>query len=208
MKNKLKEIEINDIVSYFQYNAIVTLTMFFLSVLVFIIDRICKGKATRYVFSSQRASLKNPLTYIRFFTHILGHLNWDHLSSNYLKILLLGPLIEEKYGSINLLIMILITAFIIGLVNFIIGKSRIFGASGIAFMLIVLSAFVNVTQRKIPVTLVLIILFYLIDEIKNLHKKDGIGHYAHLIGGICGCVFGFMCINQPLINKLIDIFKY
>ncbi len=203
----MKNIELNDIMSYFQYNAIITLTMFFLSVLVFIIDKISKGKATRYVFSSQRTSLKNPLTYIRFFTHIFGHLDWDHLSSNYLKILLLGPLIEEKYGSINLLIMILITAFIIGLVNFIIGKARIFGASGIAFMLIVLSAFVNVTQRKIPITLVLIILFYLIDEIKNLHKKDGIGHYAHLIGGICGCVFGFMCINQPLINKLVDIFN-
>ena len=203
----MKEIEINDIMGYFQYNAYVTLTMFFLSVLVFIIDRISKGKATKYVFSTQRASLKNPLTYIRFFTHIFGHLDWDHLSSNYLKILLLGPLIEEKYGSINLLIMILITAFIIGLVNFIIGKARIFGASGITFMLIVLSAFVNVAQRKIPVTLVLIILFYLIDEIKNINKKDGIGHYAHLIGGICGGIFGFMCINQPLINKLIDIFN-
>ena len=82
--------------------------------------------------------------------------------------MLLGPLIEEKYGSINLLIMILITSFIIALVNFIRGKARVLGASGIAFMLIVLSAFVNVTERKIPITFVLIILFYLIDEIKNL----------------------------------------
>ena len=121
--------------------------------------------------------------------------------------MLLGPLIEEKYGSINLLIMILIAAFIIALVNFIRGKARILGASGIAFMLIVLSAFVNVTERKIPITLILIILFYIIDEIKNLRKKDGVGHDAHLIGGICGAVFGFMCINQPLINNFIDIFN-
>ena len=81
------------------------------------------------------------------------------------------------------------------------------GSSGIAFMLIVLSAFVNVAERKIPITLVLIILFYLIDEIKDLRKKDGIGHDAHLIGGICGAVFGFMCINGSLINNLIDIFN-
>ena len=203
----MEVVVINDIMNYFQYNSVVTLTMFFISLMVLIIDKITKGKAVRYVFSTEKASLKNPLTYLRFFTYTLGHANWEHFSNNYLKILLLGPLIEEKYGSINLLIMILITSFIIALVNFIRGKARVLGASGIAFMLIVLSAFVNVTERKIPITFVLIILFYLIDEIKNLHKKDGIGHYAHLIGGICGCVFGFMCINQPLINKLVDIFN-
>ena len=204
---KLKNIEINNILNYFQYNAYVTLTMFFLSLLVFIVDQLCDKKATRYIFSSEKASLKNPLTYIRFFTHILGHSNWQHLSNNYLKILLLGPLIEEKYGSINLLIMILITAFIIGVVNFIKGKNRIYGASGIAFMLIVLSAFVNVVEKKIPITLILIILFYIIDEIKNLRKKDNIGHDTHLIGGVCGAVFGFMCINQSLINNFINIFN-
>ena len=203
---KLKNIEINNILNYFQYNAYVTLTMFFLSLLVFIVDQLCDKKATRYIFSSEKASLKNPLTYIRFFTHILGHSNWQHLSNNYLK-LLLGPLIEEKYGSINLLIMILITAFIIGVVNFIKGKNRIYGASGIAFMLIVLSAFVNVVEKKIPITLILIILFYIIDEIKNLRKKDNIGHDTHLIGGVCGAVFGFMCINQSLINNFINIFN-
>ena len=203
----MEVVGINEFMNYFQYNAVVTLTMFFVSLFVLIIDSITRGSAKKYVFSSERASLKSPLTYIRFFTHIFGHLNWEHFSNNYLKILLLGPLIEEKYGSINLLIMILITAFIIGLVNFIIGKSRIYGASGIAFMMIVLSAFVNVAERKIPITLILIILFYIIDEIKNLRKKDGIGHDAHLIGGICGAVFGFMCINQPLIDNLIDIFN-
>lgn len=200
-------IEIKDMINYFQYNAYVTLTMFFLSLFVLLLDKITKGKAGRYVFSTQRASLLNPLTYIRFFTHILGHADWNHLSGNYLKILLLGPLIEEKYGSINLLIMILITAFATALVNFIICDARMRGSSGIAFMLIVLSAFVNVTERKIPITLVLIILFYIVDEIKALGKKDNIGHDAHLVGGICGAIFGFMCINQPLINNIMDLFN-
>ena len=189
-----------NILDYFDYNAKVTLTMFFISLLVLLLDKITKGKSTRKFFSTERASLLNPLTYIRFFTHILGHADWSHLSGNYLKILLLGPLIEEKYGSINYLVMILITALVVGIANFIKGKTWLKGASCISFMLTVLSAFVNITEKKIPITLILIILFYMIDEIKSLRKKDHIAHDSHLIGGVCGALFGFICINEPLID--------
>jgi len=195
------------ILDYFDYNAKVTLTMFFISLFVLLIDKLTKGKSTRLFFSTERASLLNPLTYIRFFTHILGHADWNHLSSNYLKILILGPLIEEKYGSFNYLIMILITALVVGIFNFIKGKTWLKGASSISFMLTVLSAFVNINAGKIPITFVLIILFYLIEEVKNLTKKDHIAHDAHLIGGLCGAVFGFICINEPLVNIIVNFFK-
>ena len=119
--------------------------------------------------------------------------------------MLLGPLIEEKYGSINFLIMILITALATGIANYIKGKTRLLGASDIGFMLIVLSAFVNVVQNKIPITLVLIILFYIVEEVRNIRKKDGIAHYGHIIGAICGGVFGFICVNQELVDILLQL---
>ena len=196
-----------NILDYFDYNAFVTLTMFFISLGVLLLDKISKGLLTKYIFSTERKSLLNPLTYIRFFTHILGHADWSHLSSNYLKILLLGPLIEEKYGSINYLAMILITALVVGIFNYIRGNTNLKGASCISFMLTVLSAFVNITEKKIPITLVLIILFYIIDEIKALRKKDNISHGSHLIGGLCGAVFGFICINQPLVDRITEFFN-
>ena len=180
--------EIN-VMDYFQYNAVVTLTMFFISLGVLLLDKITKGKASRKIFSTERASLLNPLTYIRFFTHILGHSDWEHLSNNYLKILLLGPLIEEKYGSINFLIMILITAFVVAIANFIKGHVWLKGASCISFMLTVLSAFVNITENKIPITLILIILFYIIDEIKKLKRDDNIAHDSHIIRRNMWCSF-------------------
>jgi len=196
------EIEVTD---YLNYNAFVTLTMFFISFVTMILNYLTKGKSNKYLFSTEKASLLNPVTYVRFFTHILGHADWSHFSNNYLKILLLGPLIEEKYGSINFLIMILITALVSGIVNYIKGNSRMYGASGIAFMLIVLSAFVNMTQNKIPITLILIIFFYIIDEIKDIRKKDNIAHYGHIAGAICGCVFGFLCINQGISDILLQV---
>ena len=101
-------------------------------------------------------------------------------------------MIEEKYGSLNLLIMILITALSTGVINSLVSKNRVLGASDIVFMFIVLSSFVNIHSGKIPVTLILILIFYVIDEIKDgLFKKDNVSHLGHLIGAICGCIYGF-----------------
>ena len=102
-------------------------------------------------------------------------------------------MIEEKYGSINLLIMILITSFITALINIIISNKNITGASGIVYMLILLSSMVNLEAGKIPNTLILIFIFYILTEIKDgLFKKDNISHLSHLIGAITGFIYGFI----------------
>ena len=177
---------------YLQYNAPVILTFFFISFFVLIISKITKGNSDKLLFSTYRSSLINPLTYVRLFTHIFGHANWSHFMNNFLYILLIGPMVEEKYGSINLLIMILITAGITGLINTIIGKYRLLGASGIVFMLIILSSLVNIQSGKIPITLILIFIFYIANEVmSSLFKKDNVSHLGHLIGAICGCIYGF-----------------
>ena len=194
-----------DIMKYFEYNAPVTLTFFLISFGVLILSYITRKK-TDYFFSSERASLLNPFTWVRLFTHIFGHRDFVHFSNNFLKILLLGPMIEEKYGSINFVVMIAICAFLTGVINYIIGKYRILGASGIVFMLIALSAFVNMTD-KIPLTLVFIILFYFIDELRSLFNKDGVSHYGHLIGAVCGVGFGFISQNQPIIDFILSFIK-
>jgi membrane associated rhomboid family serine protease len=73
-------------------------------------------------------------------------------------------------------------------------------------MLIALSAFVNMSD-KIPLTLVFIILFYFIDEVRQLFNKDGVSHYGHLIGALCGVAFGFICQNQSLIDFIMSYVK-
>ncbi len=175
-----------------QYNSVLILSYFFISLFVLIVSFITKGKSDDLLFCSYRSSLINPLTYIRMFTHILGHENWHHFSNNFLYILLIGPMIEEKYGTFNLLKMVLITALSIGIINFILGKKKILGASCIVFLFIVLSSFVNMEAGKIPLTLILIFIFYIVNEIiDGLFKKDNISHMGHLIGAIWGFIFGF-----------------
>ncbi|MCI6107466.1 MAG: rhomboid family intramembrane serine protease [bacterium] len=187
-----------------QYNAVVILSYFFICLVILILDKLVQGRLVNNLFSTGRNdSLLNPLTYFKLISHSLGHSSWDHLYNNFLKILLIGPLIEEKYGSLNLLIMIILTSLIIGIINRIFSKNRILGASGIAYMLIVLCSFVNIESGKIPITVVLIILFFVVDEIINLlkRKKDGISHLGHVTGAICGILLGILSMNGINIIK-------
>lgn len=181
------------IINKLQYNSVVVLSFFFISLIIFILNYITKGKMNKLLFSSYRSNILNPFTYVRLFTHIFGHANWSHFMNNFLYILLIGPMIEEKYGSKNLIIMMLVTAGVTGLLNSILSKNKmILGASGIVFMMIVLSSFVNIESGKIPVTLILICIFYIVNEIiLGIFKKDNISHMGHLIGALAGFVFGF-----------------
>lgn len=181
-----------EVINHLSYNSVVILSFFFISLFSLMLNYLTKGKSNKTLFSSYRSSVFNPLTYVRLVTHIFGHTNWSHFMNNFLYILLIGPMIEEKYGSINLIIMILVTAIITGILNTLFSNKRILGASGIVFMLIVLSSFVNITTGKVPITLILICIFYVVNEIiSGIFKKDDVSHMGHLIGALCGFVFGF-----------------
>lgn len=182
-----------NIINKIQYNSPVILTYFFICLLVYIINLLTHDRLNKLLFSCFRSSILNPFTYVRLETHIFGHNSLDHLLSNFTFILLIGPMIEEKYGSLKLASMILITGLVIGIFNFIFSNKRILGASGIVFMLITLSSGVNLASGKIPLTLILICLLYVVKEIiDGLIKKDNVSHISHLLGCICGIVFIFI----------------
>lgn len=181
-----------EVINHLSYNSSVILSFFFISLFSLVLNYLTKGKSNKLLFSSYRSNPLNPLTYVRLITHIFGHADWNHFMNNFLYILLIGPMIEEKYGSINLIIMILVTGLITGILNSLFSNKRILGASGIVFMLIILSSFVNITTGKVPITLILICIFYVVNEIiSGIFKKDDVSHIGHLIGAICGFIFGF-----------------
>ena len=56
----------------------------------------------------------SAISYVRLITHVLGHAGWAHLIGNFTLILLIGPILEEKYGSGRLLLLMAVTALITG----------------------------------------------------------------------------------------------
>jgi membrane associated rhomboid family serine protease len=144
---------------------------------------------------------KDPSNWLRLFTHVAGHANWSHLISNFTFILLLGPILEESYGSLALFLMILITALVTGALNVLFFPSNLLGASGVVFMMIVLSSFTNFRAGEIPLTFILILVLYLGREIASSFDLTGlwgnhISEFAHIAGGFCGSLFGFFSTTK------------
>ena len=177
------------------YNSPVILSFTILAFIVTIVGMATGGTATSLLFSTYRSSLLNPLYYVRLFTHILGHAGLSHYIGNFMYILLIGPMLEEKYGSKKLLYMILFTAGITGIINSIFFPNvMLCGASGIVFMLILLSSFAGAKENDgIPLTVILVAVLYLGNEILNgIFSNDDISQLAHIIGGACGGIFGYL----------------
>jgi membrane associated rhomboid family serine protease len=176
-----------------RFNAPVVLTFALLSLGALLLGSVTGGASTTRLFCVYRASLADPLTYLRFFGHVLGHSNWSHYMSNMLLLLLIGPALEEKYGSRTILLTIAVTALVTGLVQFIFfPQSALLGASGVVFMMIVLSSFTEMGKGGIPLTLILVVILYLGGEIANgLLQHDNVSQMTHIVGGVCGIVFGF-----------------
>ena len=129
--------------------------------------------------------------YLSNFTYIFGHIDSLHLIGNLSIILLLGPLIELKFGMKKMLLMTLVTALLTAILHTLLWDNGLLGASGIAFMYIVLTSLLNSRGKEIPFTFILIVLLYLGQEIYSSFQKDNISHFAHLFGGAMGAFWGF-----------------
>ena len=159
-----------------RFNAPVVLLFALLSLLVLLLDGWTGGVSTTRFFCVYRSSLADPLTFVRFFGHVLGHSGYSHYMNNMLLLLLVGPGLEEKYGSRNLLMTILVTALVTGLVQFIFFPgTALLGASGVVFMMIVLNSFTEMRRGGIPLTMLLVVALYLGNEVVDgLSESDNI----------------------------------
>lgn len=184
------------------FNSPVILGLTGLSLVVLLLDIPLGGRASLFL-SAHYTSFADPLLYMRLFTHVLAHAGWEHYLGNFLLILVVGPMVEEKYGSRNLLLMVAITALATGLVNVIFFRNvAVMGASGLAFMMILLSSFTNLREGKLPVTLVLVAVFYLGSEVlTGATAQDNISQLSHIVGGLCGAAFGFFFNKDKLLKN-------
>jgi GlpG protein len=146
-------------------------------------------------------------SYFRLISHIIGHANMEHLIGNLSFILLIGPIVEKQYGSKILLAMILTTALVTSILHMFFFENGLLGASGIVFMLIILTSMVNIKNGEIPITFILIVFIYIGKEVIDSFDNDNISHFAHIIGGLVGAVFGFILAGKksPQETKAKDI---
>ncbi len=173
------------------YNSPVTLTFSIIVIVVRLVSIVWPGLTTNFFAIGPSISLFNPLDIVRLFSHVIGHASFEHLLSNLTLLLLLGPILEEKYGSANLVWMMLVTALATGIINVLFFSTGLFGASGIVFMLIILASVVNLKENTIPLSFILVFCIFVGNELFQSLARDNISQMAHIVGGAIGALFGF-----------------
>jgi len=175
-----------------QYNSPVVLTYAIVSLLA---TWICVSVKDGYAFFSvYRTSFLDPLFYLRMATHILGHRDFSHYFGNFLIVLLIGPMLEEKYGSRRLLAMMAVTAALTGAIFVLVSPAghALLGASGVVFMMMLLCSYANFKKGRVPVTLLLMVVLYIGKEVvAGVTGTENVSHMTHIAGGLLGALLGY-----------------
>ncbi|WP_448783955.1 rhomboid family intramembrane serine protease [Blautia sp.] len=181
------------------FNAPVVLSLAAISFIATLLNYVTGGASGRVLFMTYHSSLSSPMTWIRAFTHIFGHADWTHLIGNMSYLLLLGPMLEEKYSSQTLAGVIAVTAVVTSVINYIFFPGiALCGASGVVFAFILLSSFTEFREGEIPVTFILVAVFFLGQQIYDgITVQDNISNMAHIVGGIIGGLLGYGLNKKP-----------
>ncbi len=175
------------------FNAPVVLGFTFICVAVQVLSTLTFGASTQALFTFHVSSLSHPLEYFKLVSFAFGHVSWDHLIGNMTYILLLGPLLEEKYGSSRLAAIILASALACSLTSILIFRTGGVGASGVVFTFILLSSVTNIREGEIPLTFVLVAVLYFGQQIYGaIFVRDFVSYHGHIVGGLVGAAVGFL----------------
>ena len=175
------------------FNAPVVLGIVGISFVATLLGYLTGNFTSRLLFTTYRSAIWSPMTWIRAFTHIFGHADWTHFVGNMSYLLLLGPMLEEKHGSKTLAGVVAVTAFATSLVNYILFPNvMLCGASGVVFAFILLSSFTSFKQGEVPLTFILVAVFFIGQQIlEGVFIRDNISNLSHIIGGITGGLLGY-----------------
>lgn len=175
------------------FNAPVILTFSLICLIVLGLDAITDSASTHKLFCVYGSSFADPFTYFRLFGHVLGHANWEHFLGNITMILVVGPMLEEKYGSSDIILVMVITAIVTGLIHMLFFPGvYLLGASGIVFAFILMAPITSFKDGEIPLTFILVALIYIGGQIyQGIFVTDNISNLTHIVGGIVGAICGY-----------------
>ncbi len=187
----------------FIYDAPATLTFAFICIILFILDSLLlKGQLSHnYLISPTTAAGKmpfmasNPLSYLRLVLYSFGAASASTLVCNMIFVLLLGPSMEERYGTVVIAIMMAVCILFSGVLTACFSKTSLTGSSAVIFMMIFLNSFVSLSKKKIPVSFVVVFFLFIFREIfdlENASLADGIKIIINIAGGLCGSLFAFL----------------
>lgn len=163
----------------FIFDSPVVLVFSVVSAVIFISDLILKLNLSEKIFECPGAKsvpafdFKSALSYVKLVIYPFGGENSTSFFLNIGFILLLGPVLEERYGSIMLALMIFITSLVGGVLTACASTFGISGCGGIVFMMIILSVLSVFIKKQLPVSWIFIFALYLAFSLFSGKKISG-----------------------------------
>lgn len=188
------------------FDAPVTITFAVLSLVLFLMSTyLIKDKAGGLLLASATNAggsmpfaASNVTSYFRTFLYVFGGKEIASVIFNLIFILLLGPSLEEYYGSVLVAVCYFITAVFAGVLNACFCSTSLQGSSCIVMMMIFLSALMSVSKHKMPVSSVLVLALCIVNIVIS-EKAGGIaGIFINIVAGLCSSLPAF--IVSPLIH--------
>lgn len=193
----------------FVFDSPVTISFSLLSVLLFVLNCLAfKGTLDVKILSSPTTSA-GPIpfmatqisSYLRLFLYAFGSQNFVGLLSNLLFLLMLGPVMEERYGSLVIGIMMAVSVLFSGVLNTCFCETSLQGCMPIIFMMIFLNSFMSFSKKKIPVSFLVIFVFYIAREVSGKTFSEIVGLIICITGGLCGSLFAFLTSPKARAEK-------
>lgn len=175
------------------FNSPIVLGFVIISLGVMVANYLTAGVSNQLLFTTYHSSLTSPMTYVRFFTHVLGHAGWSHYIGNMMYMLLLGPMLEEKYGSRAIIEVILVTGLVTGVVTWMFFPGiALCGASGVVFAFIMMTSFTSFKEGEIPLTVILVAIIFIGQQVyEGMFVSDNVSNLGHILGGMVGALAGY-----------------
>ncbi len=171
------------------FNAPFTLWFSFIAILFLLLQVFFNVQTTLTVLDGQ-FDYTNWTDYVSCFGYVFGHANWGHYLGNFSIILLVGPILEKSLGTKRLAIYTVITILVTAIFHNLFWDHGLIGASGVAFMMIVLVSLVGRKGNEIPLTFLLIFVLFVGKEFLLAFQDDQVSQFAHISGGAMGVVLG------------------
>ena len=205
------------------FNAPVTLIFAFLCVVFFALDAFwLKGKILEHALtchgkigSAVAFNFKNPFDYVRILTHVFGNTSWTELFINLAYILLLGPTLEERYGSPITALTMVMAALVTGVLNVCFFSATLTGSETIVLLMVLLASVASIDKGELPLTFFFVFILYCAYEMYSTVKSTptyqkgflsflsiNVPLFIDLAGGVCGSLFGFLVApKKSRVNK-------
>ncbi len=162
----------------------------FLSLGILCVDFLTSGALRQILAAPASFSPLSVTSWVGSVTYVFGHADAAHWMGNMSFVLILGAILEEKYGSFALAVMMLVTAIATAVVNATLFDTGLIGASGIVFMMITLASVTGIRERVIPLSLILVFGINVGGEVLSALRSDSVSQFAHIFGGIAGALLG------------------